>query len=83
VLPDQATLDTRLAAMLDDLLAAGPTAARAAKAVILEQRGLDADRRRALTVAAMARQRTSAEGQEGLTAFLEKRPPDWRSDRSS
>jgi methylglutaconyl-CoA hydratase len=25
-----------------------------------------------------ARQRVSPEGQEGLSAFLEKRPPSWR-----
>ena len=83
VLPDEATLDTRLGTLLDELLAAGPTAVRAAKAVILEQRWLDADPRRTLTVRAMARQRTSPEGQEGLTAFLERRPPSWRPDRGS
>jgi methylglutaconyl-CoA hydratase len=27
----------------------------------------------------IARQRTSPEGQEGLTAFLEKRPPAWKA----
>ena len=80
VLPDDATLDARLWAVLDELLAAGPTAVRAAKAVILEQRGLEADQRRTLTVRAMARQRTSVEGQEGLAAFLEKRHPSWRDD---
>lgn len=83
VAPDEGTLDARLTAVLDEVLAAGPGAARAAKAVILEQRALDPDARRALTVAAIARQRTSAEGQEGLSAFLEKRPPSWRGDRSS
>jgi methylglutaconyl-CoA hydratase len=30
-----------------------------------------------LTVRLAARQRVSAEGQEGLGAFLEKRPPGW------
>jgi methylglutaconyl-CoA hydratase len=78
VLPDEPALDARLAILLDELLAAGPTAARAAKAVILEQRGLDPVGRRALTVAAIAEQRISSEGQEGLTAFLEKRAPSWR-----
>jgi methylglutaconyl-CoA hydratase len=32
-----------------------------------------------MTVERIARQRISPEGQEGLTAFLEKRPPSWRS----
>jgi methylglutaconyl-CoA hydratase len=74
---DLQALDARLTELLDGVRAAGPTAARAAKAVIREQRGLDPDARRQLTVQAIARQRTSAEGQEGLTAFLDKRPPRW------
>ena len=77
VLPDEGALDARVDALIGELLAAGPMAARAAKAVIRDQRGLDADAGRALTVGAIARQRTSAEGQEGLTAFLEKRAPTW------
>jgi len=32
---------------------------------------------RAYTTAAIARMRVSAEGQEGLRAFLEKRKPQW------
>jgi methylglutaconyl-CoA hydratase len=35
----------------------------------------------ALTVEAIATQRVSAEGQEGLRAFLEKRPPKWTQQR--
>jgi methylglutaconyl-CoA hydratase len=80
VAADAAALDARIDAVVGELLAAGPTAARAAKAVIRDQRALDPDARR-LTVAAIARQRTSDEGQEGLSAFLEKRPPSWRADR--
>jgi methylglutaconyl-CoA hydratase len=75
---DLPALDGRLAEILDGIRAAGPTAARAAKAVIRDQRGLDASERRQLTVQAIARQRTSSEGQEGLTAFLDKRPPEWQ-----
>jgi methylglutaconyl-CoA hydratase len=77
-LPDTAALDARVGAVVADLLAAGPSAARAAKAVIRDQRGLDPAARRSLTVGAIARQRVSPEGQEGLTAFLEKRPPSWQ-----
>jgi len=78
IFDDLPPLDERLAEILNGIHAAGPTAARAAKAVIRDQRGLDADERRRLTVQAIARQRTSPEGQEGLTAFLEKRPPTWQ-----
>ncbi|HEX3220297.1 MAG TPA: enoyl-CoA hydratase-related protein [Candidatus Limnocylindria bacterium] len=77
VLPDLAALDERIEEITDAIRSAGPTAVRAAKVVILDQRGLNAAKRRQLTVQAIARQRTSAEGQEGLTAFLEKRPPTW------
>ena len=69
----------RVAATVEELLAAGPTAAREAKALIRRLRGQPGAQARALTVAAIARQRASAEGQEGLAAFLEKRDPSWRS----
>jgi methylglutaconyl-CoA hydratase len=78
VLPDEAALDARVAALLGELRSAGPRASRDAKAMLRAQRGLDPTAARDLTVAWAARQRTSAEGQEGLTAFLEKRPPSWR-----
>ena len=79
VLPDEPALDERVVAVIGELLGAGPTAARAAKAIIRDQRSLSSDEKRTLTVGAIARQRVSAEGQEGLTAYLEKRPPRWRT----
>ena len=79
VLADETALDARLEAVLNGLRSAGPTAVRSAKALIREQAGLSAGEARALTVRAIARQRTSAEGQEGLSAFIEKRPPTWGS----
>ena len=83
VLPDEAALDARLTAAARRAACRGTRCRRAAKAIIRDQRGLDAERRRGLTITAIARQRTSAEGQEGLTAFLEKRPPAWRRERGS
>ncbi len=80
VLPDEAALDARLEAVLAEILAAGPTAVRQAKALIRSRRSMpDAEfAARALEVAAA--QRVSAEGQEGLGAFLEKRPPAWSAE---
>ena len=81
VVADEAALDTRVAELVEELLAAGPTAVREAKALIHRLRGQPGPQARALTVAAIARQRTSPEGQEGLSAFLDKRDPAWKAPR--
>ena len=48
--------------------------------MIREQRGLSRGEALELTVGWAARQRVSPEGQEGLGAFLDKRPPSWREE---
>jgi len=80
VLPDGAALDQRIEELLVELRGAGPTAARGAKAMIRELRSLPPEEARAHTVRHIAQQRASAEGQEGLAAFLEKRPPRWAAE---
>jgi len=77
VVPDVATLDARVDAILEELRSAAPTAARAAKALVRELRRLSIEEARAHTVRHIAQQRRSVEGQEGLAAFLEKRSPGW------
>jgi len=77
---DQAALDARVEALLSEFLSAGPEATRNAKAVIRDQRGIARTEALTLTVKRAARQRVSAEGQEGLTAFLDKRPASWREE---
>jgi methylglutaconyl-CoA hydratase len=72
-----AELDARVTELLGELRSAGPTAARAAKALVRELRTLDADEAKRHTVRHIAQQRTSAEGQEGLSAFGQKRPSGW------
>ena len=75
-------LDAAVDSALSDVLAAGPGAARAAKAIVREVRGLPHESTRWHTARRIAAQRTSPEGQEGLRAFLEKREPGWREPRS-
>jgi methylglutaconyl-CoA hydratase len=78
VVADEAALDARVAALLDELRAAGPTAIREAKSLARSAARLDREEARARTPGIIARQRTSDEGQEGLRAFVEKRPAAWR-----
>jgi methylglutaconyl-CoA hydratase len=82
VVEGDAALDDAVDAALADLLDAGPTAARAAKAIIREVRGLPHESTRWHTARRIAGQRTSGEGQEGLRAFLEKREPAWREAKA-
>jgi methylglutaconyl-CoA hydratase len=63
-------LDGAVERVLAELFSAGPEAARAAKA--LARAALSAEE----TARCIAAHRTSAEGQEGLRAFLEKRPAE-------
>jgi methylglutaconyl-CoA hydratase len=74
VAPD---LDSAIKRVFTEVLGAGPEATRAAKRLIREQPGGEEAARLA------AKLRTSPEGQEGLRAFLDKRPAAWRSESSS
>ena len=58
--------------VLEELASAGPEAARTAKELARAPLGARE------TAEQIAAQRTSAEGQEGLRAFLERRPASWR-----
>ncbi len=67
-------LDATVDSILAELRSAGPQAIAAAKALIAAVREAGYAASRDLTSAAMAKQRTTEEGQEGLRAFLERRP---------
>ena len=57
--------------VVESILTSGPEAVRAAKRLVSERpEGID-------TARIAAERRTSAEGQEGLRAFLDKRSADW------
>ncbi len=80
VVEGEAALDDAVAAAVADLLAAGPTAARAAKAIVREVAGLSHGSSKWHTARVIARQRTSEEAQEGFRAFSERRRPAWAPD---
>jgi len=77
VVEGDAALDLAVDAVIADVLASGPTAVRAAKAIVREVRGLGHGSSKWHTARVIARQRTSAEAQEGFAAFSEKRAPGW------
>ncbi|HTL45485.1 MAG TPA: enoyl-CoA hydratase-related protein [Vicinamibacterales bacterium] len=74
---DAADLDRAVSKHLNDLASSGPRAVAAAKALIASVVSSDADSAAEHSIEAIARQRVSAEGQEGMRAFLEKRTPAW------
>ena len=77
VVEGEAALDAAVDYAVADVLAAGPTAARAAKAIVREVRGLSHGSSKWHTARVIARQRVSAEAREGFAAFDEKRRPAW------
>jgi methylglutaconyl-CoA hydratase len=73
-----AELDARIATIVATFRTAGPDAIAAAKALVRDVVAAPtADERTTLTTRAIARQRTTPEGQEGLRAFLERRAAGW------
>ena len=64
-------IDAAVERIVAELRTAGPEAGRHAKQLVLERPDALGTERR------IAQRRTSDEGQEGLLAFLEKRPPSW------
>lgn len=75
---DAAMLDSAVQHQIDLLLKAGPHAAAQAKALVRRvAAGSDRNQLDHDNAALIAQLRVSAEGQEGLSAFLDKRNPDW------
>ncbi len=73
-----ASLDHTIARYLTDLLAGAPGALAAAKHLIAECGRRTTSESATFCAEAIAERRASAEGKEGVTAFLEKRKPSWQ-----
>lgn len=72
-----ANLDEAVESTLQELLSSAPQAMRACKTLARTIGQMDPVAARDFTADTIANLRVSAEGQEGLKAFLEKRKPQW------
>ena len=75
---DAADLDRVVAKYVNDLLTSGPEAVAAAKRLIADIASRDRKSAVDYSAEAIADRRVSKEGQDGMKAFLEKRPPSWQ-----
>jgi methylglutaconyl-CoA hydratase len=72
-------LDVAINKIIEIINKNSPQAVRAAKQLLKKVWGTSAQESRDYVIQAISDIRVSAEGQEGLKAFLEKRTPSWRS----
>ncbi len=70
-------LDATVQQYVTEVLSAAPSAVRLIKRLIPQVAGRTPDDVAELTATTIAGQRASTEGQDGLRAFLDKRPPRW------
>ena len=73
-------LDSAAHRLIDALLKGSPNAQREIKKLIQTVAGFSAENFRDYTARLIASLRVSAEGQEGLASFFEKRLPKWAAD---
>jgi len=74
---EPAELDRKVDEVVRALLSSGPEALAKAKELLSRVPGMSIAEAKRYTAEMIAGLRTSAEGQEGMTAFLEKRRPKW------
>ncbi|MBD5654451.1 MAG: enoyl-CoA hydratase/isomerase family protein [Candidatus Eremiobacteraeota bacterium] len=77
IVADESRLDAAVARVTDEIATASPTGIAATKRLFASVLAATYDESLDLTADAIATQRTSGEGQDGLRAFLEKRQPAW------
>ncbi|MFX0207533.1 MAG: enoyl-CoA hydratase-related protein [Candidatus Hodarchaeota archaeon] len=77
VVPDIESLDITIMDVIANIYASSPKSIAAAKQLLQKYRTLELSAYRNYCIEEIAKIRTSEEGREGLTAFLEKRLPSW------
>lgn len=70
-------LDKRIEEILENMLKCGPNALATCKELLRNVPGMGFESVKKYTAEVIAKLRLSEEGQEGMSAFLEKRPPKW------
>jgi methylglutaconyl-CoA hydratase len=76
-----AELDARIDEYVQDILPSGPEAVRTAKSLLRQIAGRAPADVTAVTAETIATRRASAEGQEGMKAFLDKRRASWNGSK--
>lgn len=77
IVVEPAELDRKVEEVVASLVSSGPEALAKAKELLARVPGMGAEEAKRYTAEMISGLRTSAEGQEGMTAFLEKRRPKW------
>ena len=75
---DSMDLDQKTTNIINNLLSSGPSAMARIKDLLEKNRTEEFNSFRSYMINKIAQIRTSPEGREGLTAFLEKRAPAWK-----
>lgn len=70
-------LDTEVDSLVQSILTSGPNAVATAKRLVSEVPAMTPDQFKPYTAEMIAKLRLSDEGQEGMSAFLNKRKPSW------
>lgn len=78
VVPEK-DLSATVTSLVENLLQCGPKAIKMAKELLDQIPGMDAAQYMPYTAEMIANLRIGDEGQEGLTAFLDKRKPKWQT----
>jgi methylglutaconyl-CoA hydratase len=77
IVVEPAELDRKVEEVASSLVSSGPEALAKAKELLARVPGMSLDEAKRYTAEMIAGLRVSAEGQEGMAAFLEKRKPKW------
>jgi methylglutaconyl-CoA hydratase len=80
VADDLEELDQILSELIEEILISSPAAMQSIKELLHYNRGSDFKAIREYCIKKIAEVRTSDEGKEGLTSFVEKRPPKWKKE---